>query len=68
MATPNPVENPPLAPTQIHSKVGAGAIGGAVAVLVVYGLQHFGHMDPPDTVAVALGTVISFVFGYFAKS
>jgi len=65
---PNPVESPPLDPKQIHSKVGAAAVGGAVSVLVVFGLTHYGHTEIPDTVAVAISTVISFVFGYFAKS
>jgi hypothetical protein len=64
---PNPVESPPLAPTQVHSKVGAGALGGAIAVLVVYGVGLLG-LEPPAEVAVAFGTVLTFVAGYVAKS
>jgi hypothetical protein len=57
-----------LPATKIHSKVGAGALGANVAVLVVFGLEHFGHMALPDTVAVALTGVIVFGFSYIAKS
>ena len=64
---PNPVESPPLASTQIHSKVGAGAIGGAVSVLGIYALERGGIVLPVE-VGAALTTVVSFVFGYFAKS
>ena len=64
---PNPVESPPLAATQIHSKVGAAAAAGAVSVLLIYGLSLAG-VDVPAEPAVAMGTILSFVAGYFAKS
>lgn len=66
-ATPNPVESPPLAASQIHSKVGAGAAAGALAILTVWGLQSAG-LDVPDAPAIAIGTVYAFIAGYLAKS
>lgn len=65
--SPNPVESPPLASTQVHSKVGAGAVAGAVTVLIVWGLGSAGIEVPPEP-AVAFGTVFSFIAGYLAKS
>jgi len=64
---PNPVESPPLAATQIHSKVGAGAFAGALAILGVWGLTSAG-VDVPTEPAMAIGTVLSFIVSYFAKS
>lgn len=64
---PNPVESPPLGPTQIHSKVGAGALAGSVTVLIVWAIQTRGWEIPIESVA-ALTTVISFVAGYLARS
>jgi hypothetical protein len=64
---PNPVESPPLAPAQIHSKVGAAAIAGSFSVLVIYGLSLAGVDVPPEP-AVAIGTLLSFIAGYIAKS
>ncbi len=55
-----------LPKTQVASKVGAGAAGGAVAVIVVYAIGLTGVEIPPE-VSVAFGTVLSFVAGYFAK-
>lgn len=66
-ASPNPVESPPLASTQIHSKVGAGAAAGALAILTVWGLQSAG-IAVPDAPAIAIGTVYAFIAGYSAKS
>jgi hypothetical protein len=65
--SPNPVESPALAPAQIHSKVGAAAVAGALSVLVVYGASLAG-VDIPSEPAVALGTILSFLAGYLAKS
>jgi hypothetical protein len=47
----------------INPKVSAGALGGALAVLVCAVLDAFGvRLDPP--VASALATVFGFVAGY----
>jgi hypothetical protein len=66
-SSPNPVEYPPLAPAQIHSKVGAGAVAGAISVLIVWGVTSFG-VDVPPEISVAFGTVLMFLAGYLAKS
>lgn len=55
-----------LPKTQVASKVGAGALGGAVAVVLVWVAGQFGLEAPPE-VSVAFGTILSFTFGYFAK-
>ena len=44
-------------------KVGAGALGGAVAVVVVWGME-FG-VDVPGQIAVAIGVICTFVTGWF---
>jgi len=59
--------NEPLDKTQVASKVGAGAVGGAVAVIVVYAVGVAGLEVPPE-VAVAFGTVLSFAAGWIAKT
>lgn len=56
-----------LPSTQVASKVGAGAVGGAVAVVLVW-LASLAGFEPPAEVAVAFGTILSFVFGYVAKA
>jgi len=59
--------NEPLDKTQVASKVGAGAVGGAVAVILVYGMGVAG-LDVPAEVAVAFGTILSFAAGWLAKT
>lgn len=49
----------------VHAKVGAGAAGGAFAVMLVWGIGQGLKVTVPAEVAVAIGTVISFLFGYF---
>jgi len=47
-----------------HRKVGAGGLGGSLAVLMVALADGFGyHLSA--TVGTALGTVVSFVIAYF---
>lgn len=65
--SPNPVESPPLAPTQVHSKVGAGAIGAAFAVVFVWVLTSSG-IEVPEPVSVAIGSIFFSAAGWFAKS
>lgn len=55
-----------LAPNQVHSKVGAGAAGGSLAVVLVWGLGQFGVELPPE-VSVSIGSIFAFVAGYIAK-
>lgn len=66
-ASPNPVESPPLAPGQIHSKVGAGAIAGSLAAIVLWGVGLAGIEMPPE-IAVAVATVLISAAGWLAKS
>lgn len=66
-ATPNPVESPPLAATQVHSKVGGAAIGIHLAVVTVWAMSEFG-LQMPDPVAIAVGGLFGAVAGYIAKS
>lgn len=44
-------------------KVGAGGIGGAVAIIIVWVVGLFG-VDVPAEVAAAFGTLGSFVAGW----
>ena len=47
-------------------KVGAGiAIGGPLAVILVWGIKTFGHVDVPAEVATAFGSVLTFGVSYF---
>lgn len=56
-------ENQPTArPTR---KVGAGALGGAIALLLVVLLEQVFGLELGSEVVVALTTVISFVLSYF---
>jgi CBS-domain-containing membrane protein len=58
-----PINQPSLAPT---TKVAAGGVAGAVAVLVVWILGLL-HVAVPPEVASALTVVISFVTSYFVR-
>jgi len=64
---PNPVESPPLAAAQIHSKVGAGILGGAASIVILWGVTLTG-VAIPDRVEDAIQILIVFAFGYIAKS
>ena len=50
----------------IASKVGAGAAAGALGVLIVWGLGFV--VAVPDTVAVAIGTLLTFGAGWLAAA
>lgn len=56
-----------LATTEVHSKTGGAAIGGAVAVLLVWGLSLAG-VEVPAEVSVAIGTILSVAGSYVAKA
>lgn len=62
-AKPNFINQPTLKPT---TKVTAGGLGGAVAVLIVAVLGAFG-IDMGGEVAAALTTVLSFGASYLVK-
>jgi uncharacterized membrane-anchored protein len=46
------------------AQVTAGAIGGAVAVVVVWIVTALTGLEVPAEVAVALGAIFSFIGGY----
>jgi hypothetical protein len=56
-----------MAPTDIHPKVAAATLAGAVTILVVYIAQLAGWTLPPE-VASAFTTVIAFGAGYLKSS
>lgn len=45
-------------------KVTAGALAGALSVVVVWGLKQFAHTDIPGEVASALTTILSLFTSY----
>jgi len=60
----------PVAPTNgksyaVHPKVGAGAAGGALAALIVWGIGTGLKISIPAEVAASVTTVVSFVLAYF---
>jgi putative flippase GtrA len=58
------VEQPDANPTR---KVGAGAIGGAIAAIVAWVLNVVAEVDIPPEVAIAASTVFSFILSYFVR-
>lgn len=57
------MNQPSLKPT---TKVSAGAIGGAITVLLVSTLASF-DIHLPSDVSAALVVIVSFVVSYFVK-
>lgn len=49
--------------TDIHAKVAAGGVWGALSILVIWGLGQAGYTIPPE-VASSITTILSFVGGY----
>ena len=49
-----------------HPKVQAGAIGGAVSIVIVWGLTAL-NVDVPPEVASAFTTIFSFACGYLKR-
>lgn len=50
--------------TDIHPKVAASGLAGAVAVILVWVLHQFLNVDPPPEVTVSAIVVFQFVIGY----
>lgn len=46
------------------NKVFAGALAGAVAVIIAWAAKAFGHTDMPPEIAAAVSTVLTFVVQY----
>jgi hypothetical protein len=59
---PGPTEEQ-LGKLSVAPKVKAAGLGGALSVLLVFGLAQVG-VDLPSDVAAALATVIAFAAGY----
>lgn len=55
-----------LKPTQIHSKVGGGAIGGAASIVFVW-LVESGGADIPTSVEGAITVLFMASFGWLAS-
>lgn len=53
--------------TDIHPKVAAGGLAGAVTILLVYGAALLG-LDVPPEVSSAFTVVISFAAGYIKSA
>jgi len=53
-----------MAALTLHPKVAGGAIGGAVSLIVLYGLSY--ALVIPSEVAAAVGVISVSVCGYFA--
>lgn len=45
-------------------KVSAGLVGGAVATLILWSLSQYANFNPPQPVADAITTLISFAVAY----
>ena len=58
-----PINQPSIAPT---TKVAAGGVAGAIAVLVVWILGLL-HVTVPPEVASALTVIMSFITSYLVK-
>lgn len=58
------VNQPTAAPTR---KVGAGAIGGAIAVVLIYAFQELTRVTLPAEVAGAVTLIVSFMTSYLVK-
>lgn len=58
------VNQPSANPTR---KVGAGAIGGAIAAIVAWVLNAVFGVEIPPEIAISAATLFSFVLSYFVR-
>lgn len=58
----------PRSPLDIDPKVQAGGIGGAAGILVLWLLQTYAHVNPPEIVQGAILLIIAGIFAYFKKN
>lgn len=56
-----------MAANQIHSKVGAGAVGGAFSIVAIW-VAGLAGLDVPPEVAGAFTTLFAFGAGWLAKA
>ena len=52
----------------IHPKVTAAAIAGAVVTVLVYGFSTFANIKFPPDVVAAFTTIVSFAAGYLTSA
>lgn len=52
----------------IHPKVTASGLAGAVVVLIVYSLQTWAHVTLPDPASAALVVIFGFAAGWLAPA
>lgn len=50
--------------TDIHPKVTAAVLSGAITTLIIWALHQFAHIDPPPEVATAITVLIMALFGW----
>lgn len=46
------------------NKTLAGALAGAVTMILVWAVKQWGHVDVPAEIAIAISTVVSFATSY----
>lgn len=46
-------------------KVNAGVLAGALSVILVWGIKHFGGTELPGEVASGVTTLLTFITSYF---
>jgi len=51
----------------VNRKVSAGALAGALSVVLVWAVKSFGGTDLPGEVASAVTTLLSFGTSYFVS-
>lgn len=67
MDTPTQVTAPTASKAlTIHPKVSASALGGAVALVVLYCLQSIWNVTVPAETAATITLICTFVCGYLA--
>lgn len=55
-------------PLNLHPKVTATGLAGALVVVIVYVLHQWAHTDLPDVVSAALVVIFGFVAGWLAPA
>lgn len=57
-----------MPPFQLHPKVAASGVAGALTVLLLWVLATYAHVNPPATVDAAIDVIVAFVAGYLVPS
>ncbi len=51
----------------INRKVTAGALAGALSIILVWAIKYFGQVELPAEVASASTTILTFITSYFVS-